>query len=282
MWDHSEQTQILPVEFCRDDDHIWDLPSAQTQGEYKEENFWSWYRGDTLLKIPISIIDRLPQNGSIARDVLAFLSQKFLVQKDHYPILQVSFRSIANGIGTSFNGERAKEIENALYYLSFLRLFGNFYMVQSKRIKRKITYGFLDWISRIDEIDGKKVRFNRIVTTLKLNDIYAANLSSHQIPKAPIPVAALEVANKSPPRYIGPVKNLIYRFAALVPRFTSHKYKLTTLAEIAGFKTVRPDRLRKSIESSLEILYPIMLQNYTYLPDEDVYQIVLAGRRCGE
>lgn len=283
-WNNSEKTNMLPVNFCRDQ-NLFDLtyPNLPEMKEKMENHqldniIWSWPTSDgRQIRLPSEIVNYLPQNGNLVRDVVGYVSQCHIDQLNN-PIIQTNYHKISEGIGLAYNSDKIQEIKYALGYAKSLQICNQtIYTVENgKTVKSIVDFNFIDWIQRIEEIDGIAIPHNQIKTRIKISDIYGNILQNNKGPKAPIPVAALEKANKSVPKYISPAKNLIYRLAARVPK-TKFDYKYDKLANIIGFKTTRKDRLFNSINNTIEILYPIMVADYNYDPVEDKYLITLAG-----
>lgn len=284
MWENSAKTLTLPVDFCRDQ-FIFDTdtPRQSIETLTKDQNQASWSRkgdiSERCFYIPVDLVDKFPKNSNLFRDTIACVTQ--LYADSQYPesnIITSSIRQIIGNMGLAYSGERAAQIEEALIFARFYTVSHQpiYKTVNGKNIKYDSTFGFIESIDKEIEINGIPVKPSVAKTKITINGNYAQILRNQKLPKAPIPVAALEKANQAPRRLITPAKNLVYRLAARVPEIKT-AYKISTLAEIMGFKTNRKDRLIKSINNTVEILYPIMIHDY-YIED-DKYIISLAGRK---
>lgn len=267
-WVNSRYTNSLPVDFCRDG-QIFDLSLLKkniTENPEPEKDFHEWEADDEqIFWVPIDVLNFLPQHGDLVRDIIAYLTQRFINQQPDQTIY-TSYRQLTTGIGMTWDGHRTKDLDDAL-------LFAKALVVRDMLIKggkdRLRIFSFLDQVERT----GLSTHYK---TRIKINDIYADLIRDKSIPKAPIPVSAIEAANRSSPKYIKPAKNLIYRLSARVPA-VDVKYKTMTLAQITGIRTVRRDRVQKILSSVIEVLYPVMISDYFFLSSEDVWQISLAG-----
>lgn len=282
-WENSKNTVTLPVSFCRDTE-VFDV-SYLNQPEKKikmlnpgpDQEHWKWPGSDgRIFQIPVDVYQYLPKNGNLVRDVIGYISQQYIDTQNKY--IKTTLRQIAKGIGLSINGERAKELDYSLSYAKGLTICRQRIktIINGQEHVQLVDFSFIKKVIRTIEIDGVKIHPSAVKTEIIIDEDYACILDNYKKPRAPIPVAALEKANQSPPRQITPIKNLIYRIAARVP-LTIVEYRTETLIEILGLKTVRRDRLQKSVNNIIEALYPIMISDYRY--ENDKYIISLAGKK---
>lgn len=284
-WERSRDTVTLPVGFCRDQ-YLFDTDTPRQNMELlaqaKEQGRVSWQRkgDDRYFYIPTALINSLPVSSNLFRDTIACVSQMYI---DHnYPdnnVITSSLRQIADNMGITFNGDRAQEIDDILAFARFYTIQGqSLYKIQKGiTIKYESTFGFIEYVNKEISIDGVLINPKVARTQIKINDIYAQILKDKKLPKAPVPVSALQKANQAPRRLITPTKNLIYNLSALIPK-NEVEYSIIKLKEITGYKENRKDRLRKSIENVINQLYPVMISDYQYMPDSDKYIIKYAGQ----
>jgi len=281
-WENSKSTTVLPVDFCRDR-YVFDIPlvSDKIDDYSSEDKVFTWQRGNDqrYFSVPTNLITQLSVNNNLFRDIIACISQLYLNAKcPDTNTITTSIRGIANSIGISINGKKFKEIENILTFARYYTIHNQLLrrVEEKKIVEYSTTFSFIKSVLKETMINGKEVNPRGAKTHIKLNDIYAAILSEKRLPKAPIPVAALQAANKAPRRLITPAKNLIYRLAARVPR-GEVEYSLLTLKDILGFREKRRDRLIHSIENILEIIYPVMINDFKYDSRNEKYILSLSG-----
>lgn len=282
-WEHSENTTTLPVDFCRDL-YIFDMQYVNSKLSRipAEDNKVIWQRTDDkrCFLIPIDIINQLP-NNNLFRDIIACISQMYLDDKcPNSNVIITSIRKLADNIGIAINGEKSKEIEDVLRFARLYTIYNqSIRKIQNgKIIQCSATFGFIESVVKETQVDGKQINSRLAKNHIKLNDIYAGILRESRIPKAPIPVSALQAANRAKRKLITPSKNLIYRLAALVPpKKPTVEFSIVKLREVIGYRETRKDRLKRSIENVLEVLYPVMIRDYIYEDRNQKYIITLSG-----
>lgn len=282
-WENSEKHITMPVDFCRDL-YLFDIDTPKQNIELltQKQDRLSWQRkgDDRYFYIPVTVINSLPVSSNLFRDTVACITQMYI--DNNYPasnIISSSLRQIADNIGIAYNGERAQEIEDIL---TFARLYTvqkqPLYSIDKGKVVRyDATFGFVDYVTKEVSVDGIPVNPKVARTQIKLNDIYTQVLKNKKLPKAPVPVAALQKANQAPRRLITPTKNLIYNLSALIPK-NEVAYSLLKLKGITGYRETRKDRLRKSIENVINQLYPVMISDYKYDSINDKYIFKFAGQ----
>ena len=243
---------------------------------------WKWPDDSRVFLVPTDMVPYLP-NSSMFRDVIAYISHEYRKQK--YPVdcqIITTYRSIADGIGLSWHGGLAVEISNLL---TFARVF----TVDKMRIitelakdgtvqnSIKSTFGFISSWDTEDIVNGKKIPENKAKILITVTRTYA-DMIEKLIP-APVPVDALIQARKAPRRLIPATKNMVYRLAARVPQ-RKVTYNIDTLRSAMGISPkTRPDKVLKTIDRVLEVLYPIMV--YDFILTKDKATIILAGKLVG-
>jgi len=274
-------TVTLPVDFCRER-NTFDLKAPKENADILtyQGNKATWRYGDDdrVFMIPVEIINALPENNNLFRDIIAYVSQAYI--DAGFPLsgrIQTTLRQITDGIGIAYNGDRAKEIEDILTFAQMYRIQNQilYRTEKGKYVEYRATFGFVESMIRETRINGIDINPRYAKITIKLNDIYCQVLSG-KLPMAPVPVAALRVANSGPRRLRTSTKNLIYRLAAFAPK-TQIELTVGKLQEILGYKSARPDKLRTQIENILEQLRPVMIQNYYYVPEKQKYVITLTN-----
>jgi hypothetical protein len=284
-WENSESTVTLPVSLCRDL-YIFDVDTPRqnldTLVDRAKNGMLEWQRksdkDDRYFYIPVTIIDLLPKSSNLFRDVMACISQMYV--DSGYPeskIIKTSLRQIADNMGLSFNGNRAEEINNALAFAKYYRIKPQtLYKVEGKNtIKYEREFIFIQGVDTEVEINGVPVNPKIAKKEIMLSDRYAQMLHK-SLPKAPVPVAALRIANSAPRQLITPMKNFIYNLAALIPR-SEPSFSLEKLRAITGYRQTRTDRLRMSLENLFDYLTPDIIE-YFYIEDKGKYIFKYAGQ----
>jgi hypothetical protein len=243
---------------------------------------WQWPGDDRVFLIPIELFDHA-KFGGLTRDIISFLGQLF--RDSRYPenmMVTASLRQIAGGIGLSWNGGRVGEqIEKVLAFARCLTV-NNYQIIEelnknyTVKKERRETFGFVDRVSRIAIDNSMPVPRNKQKYEIYLSRLYSYALRN--LPPAPLPAKALEVAHSAPWRIQGAVKNIAYYLAGRVPQ-NEVRLLLPTAREICGFAE-RSDgkvaRTQKSIEHVLSVLSPTMISDYQY--DTAGYNILLSGK----
>jgi hypothetical protein len=249
-------------------------------GEKMDVATWQWPGDPRVFLVPVEMFQNMALAGLI-RDIIASTGQMYRDQ--HYPqdlMVRSSLRRIADSIGLSINGNVGKNIDDCL-------AFARMYTIKNQDIITKLkkdgtvaskdsrTYGYIDMVSRAVMRNGRVIPRNKQWYEITLSQMYASGL--RMLPSAPLPVAALDAAHAAPRRIIPTIKNLAYHLAGRVPQ-AKIRLLLPTIRDIAGLaerKDGRTDKTRRTIESALERLNPVMVANFAY--DKDGYTIILAG-----
>jgi len=285
MWENSAKTLTLPVNFCRDQ-YIFDtdVPKQNIETLTKDQNQASWSRkgdiSERCFYIPVDLVDKFPKNSNLFRDTIACVTQLYIDQScPSSNIIASSIRQIADNIGIAYSGACAREIEESLIFARFYTVAHQplYKIEKGKTIKYDSTFGFINSVSKEVAIDGVPVNPKSAKTIIEINIIYAQIIKDQKLPKAPVPVAALQKANQAPRKIITPTKNLIYSLSALIPKIEV-EYSLQKIKQITGFREERRDRLRKSVENVLAQLFPIMISDYFYDSEKEKYVLKLAGK----
>lgn len=256
--------------------------AAVHTGEKIQAITWQWPGDNRVFLVPSEVLDALARNVSLTKDVIIAVGHLF--KKQHYPenrMFETSYRQLAELLALRWAGKRLiEDLDDALTLARWLTI-RNHPVIRKLypdgRIKELShdTFGFIDRVSRIEIRDGHKIPRNRQPLEVCLSEMYAFVIK--KLPAAPVPVAAIELAHKSPQRLRTPVKSLVYYLASRVP-LKKIQLSLTTLAGILGYRNQRKDKLRRANENVLKILYPIMIRDFQNQGDGDVYEIILAGK----
>lgn len=253
-------------------------------GEIKEVVVWRWGTGerfkydDRIYLIPVKLFDSVKLDG-LVRDVIAWCGQTYRDQcfPDDLRIT-ATLRQIANGIGMAWNSRVATQLDDILAY-------ARFFTIQNYRIidelakngevkkQRRVTFGFLDMIGRVTTYDGKTLSRNKQWYEIDISKMYATALRI--LPSAPLPIAAIEAAHTAPWRMQGAMKNMAYHLAARVPT-QEVRLLIPTLQEILCRKPEKECKFRKTVESVLTYLNPVIVRDFSF--NEGGYNITLNGK----
>ena len=277
-WTNSEKTVALPVGFCRDPYIFNTETSSQNTKQLKNELVW-WIPNDgRFFLIPVDFVNYFPVNNNVFRDTIACISQLYIASGfPENKVIETSLRQLTDNMGLAFNGNRAEEIDRILSFASFYKIKQQrlHKIDKGKVIEYESEFSFLQAVDKVVAIDGVPVNLKTAKKEIMLSDKYADILKNGRLPKAPVPVLALEIANNSPRPLITPMKNFVYNLAALIPR-ENPSYSLETLKKITGYKQTRKDRLRKSLENLFDYLTPNIIK-YNYDKEKEKYIFEYAG-----
>lgn len=286
QWDNEGEIIYVSRNMARDR-NMFRVPSKGLKkreqvlhnGEVQDVVSWQWPGDERVFLVPTELF-HVARLGGLVRDVISVSGQLF--REQGFPVhIITSYRKIAELLGLSFNGRVADEIEMCFAYARCFTVKNHPVIAQidkTGKVKKQdiVTFGFIDYVARADIRDGKKIPKNRAPVSIVLSALYATAL--RELPSSPLPVAALEAAHRAPWKLVVPAKNLVYYLASRVP-MREIRLLLPTIRDILGFKE-RSDgklaRTRHAIENTLNILYPVMIDDYQY--SDDGYNITLSGK----
>jgi len=285
-WEHEGKIIHADRNVSRDR-NIFRVPKAPAEAkktitiidnQKKETISWQWPGDNRVFLVPVELF-RSTKLGGITRDIVSYVAQ--LYRNQRFPEnrkVSTSARGIAENIGMAWGSKIKQEIDSCLAYARFFTI-QNYQLIEELtkngtiKTKANATFGFIDMVLRRTMENGVEIPRNKQLHEITLSEVYAAAIRT--IPPAPVPLAALEAAHNAPWRLQLPTKNMAYYLSSRVPD-REIRLLVPTLRDIAGFNPYRTDRTRKSIESTLEILHPVMVNNFTYT--NDGYNILLSGK----
>lgn len=259
----------LPVQFCRDG-QVFDFAPVRKNWDSLPEKRWKRQNDacqsreyeilDDMVVLPATMVDVIPTNASLTRDIVAGLSTMYLMDSpsDHVLRGKLIYRLLET-IGMSYNGRAFEDVENILITLSKYRIYNQSLWRFNPKTKKpeeyRATFGFVNDYLRLPG-RGK----NDYDYSIQINRIYADMLKS-QLPRASISKELLVKINSANKRVITPAKNIAYAIAAQ-GNHQSIKYKIDKLNAIAGYQLNKPSRMQKQVLRLLEILHPILIAAY--------------------
>lgn len=260
-------------------------PAFTHTGENVTAVTWQWPGDGRVFLVPTEVLGVLPQ-VSLTKDVI--IAAGHLYREQHYPAdrkIETSYRQLAETLALAWAGGRiAKDLEEALTLARWLTI-QNYPVIRklspSGHVKElsQDTFGFIDHVSRIVIREGKKIAYNRQPVEITLSQLYTLMLK--KLPASPVPLAALEAAHRAPIRLRTPAKTLVYYLASRVP-LTHISLAQDTLSNILGYQNNRKLEFQRAVENVAGILNGVIISNYTYSPETNVYTFTLAGKPCQE
>lgn len=284
-WDQGGKCLHVSRDVARDRNMFLPAPEVGAErkmyvhsGEHMDVCAWRWEGDERVFLVPMELLRRGVGPSGLARDVIAWSAQAF--RDHHFPDdrnIYSSGKKIAESIGLAWNGRNCQAINDVIGFARYFTI-QNYQVVKKVNKKGEVTeyervnFGFFEETARVCMRNGVEFAPNKRPYRIQLSERYAAAVKN--FPPAPVPVAALEAAHAAPWRLQDAVKNLAYHLAARVP-MVEIRLLIPTLQEILGI-TGREDKNRKTIEKSLTILHPIMVNNFQYI--DGGYNILLSGK----
>lgn len=251
-------------------------------GERETVVTWQWPGDGRVFLVPARILELVPRNMALARDIIAVTGH--LYRQQHYPdnhTVITSYRQLAEILRLEWAGQRlVNDLDNALLIARWItirdypvirKLFPDGHIKEQSRH----TFGFIDHFSRLEIREGRKIPRNLQPLEIGLSDMYAHAIKT--LPAAPIPLTALEATHAAPRSLRVPAKNLMYYLASRVP-LQYVKLSLATLTEILGYRNPRRYEVRQSVERVARVLEGVIIRDCAYDQANDVYTFILAGK----
>lgn len=281
-WENSERQLTAPVILCRQPE-LFDLSKVRS-ADYKTGDkliSWQWQGNTPIFAMPKHAISLIPTSDSAFRDLIAYCATIYRDQRcpaDNH--IYTSFRQIADSIGINWWKTTSKEIEEMLLLASMLKVVNMPVntIKNGKTVKEVATFGFVTKYMREVEHNSKSIKPAYATLTIVLEDIFSRVIKDSPI--APVPVEALIAAKQAPNRLIPVAKNIVYRLAARTPH-TEAKYAFNNdfKRQVGISPTRRNDRARKTLETAISYIEPIMLANYNYDSETNTYHFKLRGKK---